>query len=41
MKRAAAGARAREELAAMEDAEDAALIDAALTDPDARPLDEE
>lgn len=41
MKRAAARAKPRAALAAMEDEEDKAIIEAALADPDARPLDEE
>ena len=41
MTRAAARAKAHEALAAMTDKEDEAITDAALADPDARPLDEE
>src|SRR5579862_5010355 len=40
MNRATARARAREELAAMTDAEDRAVTEAAHADPDAQPLDE-
>jgi uncharacterized protein (DUF4415 family) len=40
MARAAARAKAREALAAMNDEEDKAVTEAALADPDARPLDE-
>jgi len=41
MTRAAARAKAREALAAMADEDDKAIIGAALTDPDARQLDDE
>ncbi len=39
--RAAARAKAREALAAMTDEEDNSITEAALADPDARPLDEQ
>jgi uncharacterized protein (DUF4415 family) len=41
MTQAAARAKAREALAAMTDDEEKAITEAALADPDARPLDEE
>lgn len=41
MTRAAARAKAREALAAMTGEEDQAITEAALADPDARPLDQE
>jgi uncharacterized protein (DUF4415 family) len=41
MTRAAARAKARQALAAMGDDEDKGITEAALADPDARPLDEE